>query len=53
MQARMLEGNSIQNQIYHPRGYVRPEKGGAMVEYKAIKNHVTMCRMLQLKDKLE
>ena len=28
--------------IYHPRGYVRPEKGGAMVEYKAKKNHVTM-----------
>ena len=33
---------TVYNRIYHPRGYVRPEKGGAMVEYKAIKNHVTM-----------
>ena len=33
---------TIYNRVYHPRGYVRPEKGGAMVEYKAIKNHVTM-----------
>ncbi len=28
---------TVYNRIYHPRGYVRPEKGGAMVEYKAIK----------------
>ena len=28
---------TIYNRVYHPRGYVRPEKGGAMVEYKAIK----------------
>ena len=33
---------TVYNRIYHPRGYVRPEKGGAMVEYAAIKNHVTM-----------
>ena len=33
---------TIYNRIYHPRGYVRPEKGGAMVEYDAIVNHVTM-----------
>jgi len=28
--------------MYHPRGYVRLEDGGAMVEYEAIVNHVTM-----------
>ncbi len=33
---------TVYNRIYHPRGYVRPEDGGAMVEYDAIKNHVTM-----------
>ena len=33
---------TIYNRVYHPRGYVRPEKGGPMVEYEAIKNHVTM-----------
>ena len=33
---------TIYNRIYHPRGYVRPEDGGAMVEYDAIVNHVTM-----------
>ena len=33
---------TVYNRIYHPRGYVRPEKGGAMTEHKAIKNHVTM-----------
>ena len=33
---------TIYNRVYHPRGYVRPEKGGAMVEYEAIKKHVTM-----------
>ena len=33
---------AVYNRIYHPRGYVRPEKGGAMVEYQAIKKHVTM-----------
>ena len=33
---------TIYNRVYHPRGYVKPEKGGAMVEYAAIKKHVTM-----------
>ena len=33
---------TVYNRIYHARGYVRPEKGGAMVEYQAIKKHVTM-----------
>ena len=33
---------TVYNRIYHPRGYVKPEKGGAMVEYQAIKKHVTM-----------
>jgi aminomethyltransferase len=28
--------------MYHPRGYVKPEDGGAMVEYNALVNHVTM-----------
>ena len=33
---------TIYNRIYHPRGYVKPEDGGAMVEYDALVNHVTM-----------
>ena len=33
---------TVYNRIYHPRGYVRPEHGGAMVEYDALVNHVTM-----------
>ena len=33
---------TIYNRIYHPRGYVRPEDGGAMVEYEALVNRVTM-----------
>lgn len=33
---------TVYNRVYHPRGYVRPEDGGAMVEYDAIVNHVTM-----------
>ena len=33
---------TVYNRIYHPRGYVKPEDGGAMVEYDAIDNHVTM-----------
>ena len=28
---------TIYNRVYHPRGYVKPENGGAMVEYEAIK----------------
>lgn len=33
---------TVYNRVYHPRGYVRPEHGGAMVEYEALVNHVTM-----------
>ena len=33
---------TVYNRVYHPRGYVRPEHGGAMVEYDALVNHVTM-----------
>jgi len=33
---------TVYNRVYHPRGYVKPADGGAMVEYEAIKNHVTM-----------
>ena len=33
---------TVYNRMYHPRGYVRPEDGGAMVEYDAIVNHVTL-----------
>ena len=33
---------SVYNRMYHPRGYVRPEDGGAMVEYDSLVNHVTM-----------
>mgnify|MGYP000049290692 CR=1 FL=1 len=33
---------TVYNRMYHPRGYVRPEEGGAMVEYDALVNHVTM-----------
>jgi aminomethyltransferase len=33
---------TVYNRCYHPRGYVRPEDGGAMVEYDALVNHVTM-----------
>ncbi len=32
----------VYNRVYHPRGYVRPEDGGAMVEYDALVNHVTL-----------
>lgn len=33
---------SIYNRMYHPRGFVRPEDGGMMVEYEALVNHVTL-----------
>lgn len=33
---------SVYNRMYHPRGYVRPEDGGAMVEYDALVHHVTL-----------
>jgi glycine cleavage system aminomethyltransferase T len=32
----------VYNRVYHPRGYVKPDSGGAMVEYDALVNHVTM-----------
>ena len=32
----------VYNRVYHPRGYVRPEDGGAMVEYDALVNDVTL-----------
>ncbi|MDN5930103.1 MAG: glycine cleavage system protein T [Pseudonocardia sp.] len=32
----------VYNRVYHPRGYVRNEAGGAMVEYESLVNHVTM-----------
>lgn len=33
---------SVYNHMYHPRGYVRPEDGGAMAEYEALVNRVTL-----------
>jgi glycine cleavage system aminomethyltransferase T len=33
---------TVYNRMYHPRGYIKPEDGGAMVEYDALVNHVTM-----------
>lgn len=33
---------SVYNRMYHPRGYVAHEDGGAMVEYDALVNHVTL-----------
>ena len=33
---------TVYNRIYHPRGYVRPEDGGAAAEHEALKNHVTL-----------
>ncbi|MCW8907545.1 MAG: aminomethyl transferase family protein [Sedimenticola sp.] len=33
---------TIYNRMYHPRGYVPPEEGGAMVEYDALVNDVTL-----------
>jgi aminomethyltransferase len=32
----------VYNRVYHPRGYVRHEDGGPMVEYDALVNHVTL-----------
>ena len=36
---------TVYNRIYHPRGYVKPEDGGAMVEYDALVNRVTMLNV--------
>ncbi|GAB3684708.1 glycine cleavage T C-terminal barrel domain-containing protein [Salinisphaera aquimarina] len=33
---------TVYNRMYHPRGYIRPEDGGAMVEYRALVNDVTL-----------
>lgn len=33
---------TIYNRMYHPRGYVRPEDGGAMAEHDALVNRVTL-----------
>ena len=33
---------TVYNRIYHPRGYVRPEDGGAAAEYEALTKHVTL-----------
>lgn len=33
---------SVYNRMYHPRGYVRPEEGGMMVEYDSLVNDVTL-----------
>lgn len=33
---------TVYNRIYHPRGYVKPEDGGAMAEYDALVNRVTL-----------
>lgn len=33
---------TVYNRMYHPRGYVRPEQGGAMAEYHALVNDVTL-----------
>ena len=33
---------TVYNRMYHPRGYVRPEDGGAMAEYDALVNRVTL-----------
>src|SRR5215217_7643450 len=30
----------VYNRVYHPRGYIRPEDGGAMAEYDALVNDV-------------
>lgn len=32
----------VYNRVYHPRGYVRHEDGGPMVEYDALVHHVTL-----------
>ncbi|MDX1457428.1 MAG: glycine cleavage T C-terminal barrel domain-containing protein [Marinobacter sp.] len=33
---------TVYNRMYHPRGYVRPEDGGAMVEYESLVHDVTL-----------
>ncbi|WP_412508039.1 glycine cleavage T C-terminal barrel domain-containing protein [Roseovarius sp. SYSU LYC5161] len=33
---------TVYNRMYHPRGYIKPEDGGAMAEYDALMNRVTL-----------
>jgi glycine cleavage system aminomethyltransferase T len=33
---------TVYNRMYHPRGYTKPEDGGAMAEYQALVNRVTL-----------
>jgi len=33
---------TVYNRIYHPRGMIEPEDGGAMAEYDLLVNHVTL-----------
>ena len=33
---------TVYNRVYHPRGYVRPEDGGAAAEHEALTRHVTL-----------
>ncbi len=33
---------TVYNRMYHPRGYIRPEDGGAMAEYRSLVNGVTL-----------
>ncbi len=33
---------TVYNRMYHPRGYVKPEDGGAMAEYRALVHGVTL-----------
>jgi len=33
---------TVYNRMYHPRGYAKPEDGGAMAEYRALVNGVTL-----------
>ncbi len=33
---------TVYNRMYHPRGYARPEDGGAMAEYRALVHKVTL-----------
>ena len=33
---------TVYNRVYHPRGYVRPEHGGAAAEHEALTKHVTL-----------
>ena len=33
---------TVYNRVYHPRGYVRPEDGGAASEHEALTQHVTL-----------